>query len=65
MKKPVAGTSHVARKRFGQNFLVDRGIVDAIVGAARTGKIGDGKIFVTPVERIIRIRTGEQDETAV
>ena len=39
--------------------------VDAIVGAARTGKIGDGKIFVTPVERIIRIRTGEQDETAV
>ena len=39
--------------------------VDAIVGAARTGKSGDGKIFVTPVERIIRIRTGEQDETAV
>jgi len=39
--------------------------VDAIVAAARTGKIGDGKIFVTPVERIIRIRTGEQDETAV
>ena len=35
MKKPVAGTSHVARKRFGQNFLVDRGIIDAIVGAVR------------------------------
>ncbi|MCK6411761.1 MAG: 16S rRNA (adenine(1518)-N(6)/adenine(1519)-N(6))-dimethyltransferase RsmA [Azonexus sp.] len=33
MKKPVAGTSHVARKRFGQNFLVDRGIIDGIVSA--------------------------------
>ncbi|PIT81235.1 P-II family nitrogen regulator [Limnohabitans sp. 15K] len=39
--------------------------VDAIIKAARTGKIGDGKIFVTTVERVIRIRTGEQDETAV
>jgi nitrogen regulatory protein P-II 1 len=39
--------------------------VDAIVKAARTGKIGDGKIFVTAVERTVRIRTGEQDEAAV
>lgn len=39
--------------------------VDAIVRAARTGKIGDGKIFVTSVERVVRIRTGEQDEAAV
>ena len=39
--------------------------VDAIIKAARTGKIGDGKIFVTTVERVGRIRTGEQDETAV
>ena len=39
--------------------------VDAIVAAARTGKIGDGKIFVTPVERVVRIRTGEEDETAI
>jgi nitrogen regulatory protein P-II 1 len=39
--------------------------VDAIVKAARTGKIGDGKIFVTSVERVVRIRTGEVDETAV
>jgi nitrogen regulatory protein P-II 1 len=38
--------------------------VDAIIKAARTGKIGDGKIFVTSVERVVRIRTGEQDETA-
>ncbi len=43
---------------------VDR-CVDAIVNAARTGKIGDGKIFVTEVERVIRIRTGDLDETAV
>ncbi|MDB5876714.1 MAG: nitrogen regulatory protein [Variovorax sp.] len=39
--------------------------VDAIVSAARTGKIGDGKIFVTSVERVVRIRTGEEDEAAV
>jgi nitrogen regulatory protein P-II 1 len=43
---------------------VDR-CVDAIVNAARTGKIGDGKIFITPVERVVRIRTGEQDEVAI
>ena len=39
--------------------------IDAIVKAARTGKIGDGKIFVTPVEQIVRIRTGETDDSAV
>ncbi|QEA11933.1 P-II family nitrogen regulator [Comamonas flocculans] len=39
--------------------------VDAIVTAARTGKIGDGKIFVTAVQRVIRIRTGELDDAAV
>ncbi|MES9844487.1 MAG: P-II family nitrogen regulator, partial [Candidatus Sedimenticola sp. 6PFRAG5] len=33
--------------------------------AARTGKIGDGKIFVTSVERVVRIRTGEEDEAAI
>ncbi|MEJ8821467.1 P-II family nitrogen regulator [Variovorax humicola] len=39
--------------------------IEAIVSAARTGKIGDGKIFVTNVERIVRIRTGELDEAAI
>jgi nitrogen regulatory protein P-II 1 len=39
--------------------------VDAIVGVARTGKIGDGKIFVTPVERVVRIRTGDLDDSAI
>ena len=39
--------------------------IEAIVSVARTGKIGDGKIFVTPVERVVRIRTGETGEAAV
>jgi nitrogen regulatory protein P-II 1 len=39
--------------------------VDAIVKAARTGKIGDGKIFITNVDQVIRIRTGETDEAAI
>jgi nitrogen regulatory protein P-II 1 len=39
--------------------------VEAIIKAANTGKIGDGKIFVTSVEQVIRIRTGETDETAL
>jgi nitrogen regulatory protein P-II 1 len=43
--------------------LVDA-CVDAITTAARTGKIGDGKIFVSTVERVVRIRTGEEDAAA-
>ena len=39
--------------------------VEAIIKAARTGKIGDGKIFISTVEQVIRIRTGETDETAL
>ena len=39
--------------------------IDAIVKAARTGKIGDGKIFVTDVGQVLRIRTGETDEAAI
>jgi nitrogen regulatory protein P-II 1 len=39
--------------------------IDAIVRSARTGKIGDGKIFVTSVEHVVRIRTGETNEAAV
>jgi nitrogen regulatory protein P-II 1 len=39
--------------------------IEATIKAARTGKIGDGKIFVTSVEQVIRIRTGETDEAAV
>ncbi len=39
--------------------------VEAIIKAAHTGKIGDGKIFVIPVEQVVRIRTGETDEAAI
>ena len=39
--------------------------IEAIVKAARTGKIGDGKIFVTSVEHVVRIRTGETNEAAI
>ncbi|MBM7367557.1 P-II family nitrogen regulator [Gordonia hydrophobica] len=40
-------------------------VTDAIVEAARTGKIGDGKVWVTPVESIIRVRTGERGPEAI
>ena len=39
--------------------------VEAIVQAANSGKIGDGKIFILPVEGVVRIRTGERDEAAL
>ena len=40
-------------------------VVEAIIGAAKTGKVGDGKIFITDVERVVRIRTGETDDQAL
>ena len=43
---------------------VDR-VVETIISSARTGKIGDGKIFVADIEKVIRIRTGEEDEEAI
>lgn len=39
--------------------------IEVITEAAKTGKIGDGKIFVSPIEKIVRIRTGEEDEEAI
>jgi nitrogen regulatory protein PII len=47
-----------------RNDLVDQ-VIEAIIGAARTGKVGDGKIFVTNIERVLRIRTSETDEAAL
>ena len=41
------------------------GIIDTIVNNARTGEVGDGKIFVSPIERVVRVRTGEKDEEAL
>ncbi|MFY9347492.1 MAG: P-II family nitrogen regulator, partial [Orrella sp.] len=40
-------------------------VIEAIIKAARTGKIGDGKIFVSPLEQVVRIRTGEMGDTAL
>jgi nitrogen regulatory protein PII len=44
--------------------LVDR-VVDAIVQSAKTGKVGDGKIFISELDRVVRIRTGEVDDAAL
>jgi nitrogen regulatory protein P-II 2 len=44
--------------------LVDQ-VIDAIVKTAKTGKVGDGKIFVSDLQRVIRIRTGETDNSAL
>ena len=44
--------------------LVEK-VIDAVVRAARTGKIGDGKVWVTPVETLVRVRTGERDDDAL
>ena len=49
---------------FASNERVDE-IIDAIIRGARTGAMGDGKICVTPVEEVIRIRNGEQGEAAI
>ncbi len=47
-----------------ENDQVDM-VVDKLIASARTGEIGDGKIFVSPIEQIIRIRTGEKDLEAI
>ena len=44
--------------------LVDQ-VIEAVMKAAKTGKVGDGKIFITDIERVIRIRTGETDDAAL
>ena len=50
-------------------LVVDDGdadrVIDIVVDAARTGEIGDGKIFVTPVENVVRVRTGERGQAAI
>jgi nitrogen regulatory protein PII len=47
-----------------KDALVDQ-VTEAIIGAAKTGKVGDGKIFITDLERVLRIRTGEADDQAL
>ena len=46
------------------DILADK-VVDAVVAAAHTGKIGDGKVWVTPVDTVVRVRTGERGSDAV
>jgi nitrogen regulatory protein P-II 2 len=67
----IAGLTVYEVKGFGRQLevaveddLVDQ-VVDAIVESARTGKIGDGKIFVTNLEGVVRIRTGESGSSAL
>ena len=57
--------SEKVRLEIGVSDHFVRPTVDAIVSAARTGDVGDGKIFVLPVEKVYRIRTGEEDVAAV
>ncbi len=51
------------------DIIVEEGdvqpVVDAIVGAAQTGRIGDGKVWVSPVESVVRVRTGDRNEAAI
>lgn len=47
-----------------EDFRVDE-IVDVIVDVARTGEVGDGKIFISSIDSVVRVRTGEKDEAAV
>lgn len=47
-----------------KDALVDQ-VVEAIINAAKTGKVGDGKIFITNLDRVLRIRTGETDDQAL
>ena len=47
-----------------KDALVDQ-VVEALINAAKTGKVGDGKIFITDLERVLRIRTGEADDQAL
>jgi nitrogen regulatory protein P-II 1 len=58
-------TSDKVRFEIGVSDGFVQPTIDAICEGARTGDVGDGKIFVVPVERVVRIRTGETDEAAV
>lgn len=57
--------SEKVRLEIGVSDSFVRATVDAILAGGRTGSVGDGKIFVLPVEKVYRIRTGEEDQAAV
>ena len=62
----VSGMTVTEVKGFGRQrgHMVDQ-VIEAIMKSAKTGKVGDGKIFITDIERVIRIRTGETDDSAL
>jgi nitrogen regulatory protein P-II 1 len=57
--------SEKVRLEIGVSDSFVQATVDAILSSARTGEVGDGKVFVLPVERVYRIRTAEEDQAAV
>jgi nitrogen regulatory protein P-II 1 len=59
------GMSDKIRFEIGVSEAFVQPTIDAICEGARTGEVGDGKIFVVPVDRVVRIRTGETDDAAV
>ncbi|HEV8610508.1 MAG TPA: P-II family nitrogen regulator [Thermoanaerobaculia bacterium] len=59
------GLSDKIRLEIGVSDHFVQPTVDAILESARTGEVGDGKVFVLPVEKVYRIRTGEEDQAAV
>jgi len=59
------GMSDKVRFEIGVSDPFVQPTIDAICEGARTGEVGDGKIFVVPVDRVVRIRTGETDDAAV
>ena len=62
MSKPEAATQSLKQQ---SAWLLVAKVIGAVIGAAKTGKIGDGKIFVFPLEDVIRIRTDERGDAAV
>ena len=61
----IEGFRDILAEDIATRFLVADQVVDTIASAAKTGQIGDGKIFVVPVEQTVRIRTGETNESAL
>jgi nitrogen regulatory protein PII len=61
----VSGMTVTEVKGFGRQRGHTEQVIEAILKAAKTGKVGDGKIFVSDIDRVMRIRTGETDNAAL
>ena len=62
--RPARAAPSAAAAAAVRSDLLDQ-VVEAILKSAKTGKVGDGKIFITDIQRVIRIRTGETDDSAL